>query len=135
MRQTSFHLTRVTLKSMSLLRPDNKSTSNMLDVDTRFLLANERTFLAWVRTALTVIAAGLALNQLGGNGSAEFGVIIILFGAGTALTGYLRYQAADTAIRSHRLPAHGKGPILQVITVVGLALILVVIELIQLSAQ
>ncbi|HWS51256.1 MAG TPA: DUF202 domain-containing protein [Microbacterium sp.] len=33
--------------------------------DVRFSLANERTFLAWVRTALALIAAGVALEVLG----------------------------------------------------------------------
>ena len=32
-------------------------------VDYRFLLANERTFLAWMRTALGLIAGGVALEQ------------------------------------------------------------------------
>ncbi|TFC42546.1 DUF202 domain-containing protein [Cryobacterium sp. TMT1-21] len=32
--------------------------------DPRFSLANERTFLAWIRTALALIAAGVALEAL-----------------------------------------------------------------------
>ncbi len=32
--------------------------------DPRFTLANERTFLAWIRTALALIAAGIALEAL-----------------------------------------------------------------------
>jgi putative membrane protein len=32
--------------------------------DPRFTLANERTFLAWIRTALALIAAGVALDAL-----------------------------------------------------------------------
>ena len=32
--------------------------------DVRFSYANERTFLAWVRTALGLITAGLAITQL-----------------------------------------------------------------------
>lgn len=35
-----------------------------LDVDARFLLANERTLLAWVRTSLTLLAAGVGTLQL-----------------------------------------------------------------------
>lgn len=35
-----------------------------LDPDYRFTLANERTFLAWIRTALALIAAGVAVVQL-----------------------------------------------------------------------
>ena len=33
--------------------------------DVRFSLANERTFLAWIRTALALIAGGVALELLG----------------------------------------------------------------------
>ncbi|MBN3930147.1 DUF202 domain-containing protein [Streptomyces verrucosisporus] len=32
--------------------------------DYRFSLANERTFLAWIRTALALVAGGLAVDQL-----------------------------------------------------------------------
>ncbi|GJJ20542.1 YidH family protein [Mycolicibacterium mageritense] len=32
--------------------------------DYRFTLANERTFLAWIRTALGLLAGGVAVNQL-----------------------------------------------------------------------
>ena len=32
-------------------------------VDYRFILANERTFLAWMRTALGLVAGGVALDQ------------------------------------------------------------------------
>ncbi|VTN49163.1 inner membrane protein [Klebsiella pneumoniae] len=32
--------------------------------DYRFSLANERTFLAWIRTALGFLAAGVGLDQL-----------------------------------------------------------------------
>lgn len=35
------------------------------DPDPRFSLANERTFLAWNRTALALIAGGVALETLG----------------------------------------------------------------------
>jgi putative membrane protein len=34
------------------------------DPDYRFTLANERTFLAWIRTALALIAGGVAVVQL-----------------------------------------------------------------------
>ena len=33
--------------------------------DYRFSLANERTFLAWIRTALAVLAGGILLHQFG----------------------------------------------------------------------
>ncbi len=35
------------------------------DPDYRFSLANERTFLAWIRTALAILAGALIIHQLG----------------------------------------------------------------------
>jgi putative membrane protein len=35
-----------------------------VDPDVRFTLANERTFLAWIRTSLALVAAGVALEAL-----------------------------------------------------------------------
>jgi putative membrane protein len=80
--------------------------------DYRFSLANERTLLAWVRTALALDAAGLGVVRfappLGGEGGREaVGAILILFGAVTAWSGYRRFLATDQAIRAGApLPAH-----------------------------
>ena len=35
-----------------------------VDPDPRFTFANERTFLAWIRTALALVAGGLAVTQV-----------------------------------------------------------------------
>jgi putative membrane protein len=35
-----------------------------IEPDYRFTLANERTFLSWIRTALGLVAAGVAIHQL-----------------------------------------------------------------------
>jgi putative membrane protein len=102
-----------------------------LDIDVRFLLANERTLLAWVRTALALIAGGIALTQFGDRTKFQItlGVAVILIGAGMAVVGYVRFRAADSAIRSGRLPSLGYGHIFQVAGVIGFALILAAIEL------
>jgi uncharacterized membrane protein YidH (DUF202 family) len=39
-------------------------TDDEQEPDYRFTLANERTFLAWIRTALALIAGGIAVAQL-----------------------------------------------------------------------
>lgn len=36
-----------------------------VEPDARFTLANERTFLAWIRTSLALVAGGVALKALG----------------------------------------------------------------------
>lgn len=73
--------------------------------DARFTFANERTFLAWIRTALALVAAGLAIVQLlppfpGIHwGRHAIGVPLILLGAVVAVTSYLEWNANQRALR------------------------------------
>lgn len=96
--------------------------------DARFLLANERTLLAWIRTSLAVMAGGVALTQLGNNSKAHsvIGVTAIVLGSFMATVGYIRFKEADEAIRAGKLPSTGSEPFIQVggIAVIGLALII-----------
>jgi putative membrane protein len=105
-------------------RPDQER----LDVDVRFLLANERTLLAWLRTALTLQAGGVALIQLAGHSEvlsgASFGLLAL--GSAGAVIGFVRYRAADRAIRTAQLPPAGLGQVLLTAGVVVLATVLVV---------
>jgi putative membrane protein len=106
-----------------------RKTPQQLDVDIRFLLANDRTLLAWIRTSLAVIAGGLVLMQLHKTHQAV-GIAVLLAGAVVALIGYSRYRAADRAIREGRLPSAGKGPAFEVALVVILAISLGVAEIV-----
>jgi putative membrane protein len=92
-----------------------------VDVDARFLLANERTLLAWIRTSLAIEAGGIALFSLHKHHS-YLGLLVLLFGAVIALVGYHRFRAADKAIRRQQLPPQGTGPALQVGLVVLMAI-------------
>ncbi len=96
------------------------STNENLDVDARFLLANERTLLAWVRTSLAIEAGGVALSAVH-KYHGYLGGVVLLLGALVALIGYHRFKAADKAIRAHKLPPSGTGPTIQVVMVVGIA--------------
>ncbi|HVM26344.1 MAG TPA: DUF202 domain-containing protein [Mycobacteriales bacterium] len=80
-----------------------------LDVDARFLLANERTLLAWVRTALTLIAGGVGIEQFGRQveGRTVFAVVLLTLGVASAVTGAVRYRQADLSLRRGRVPATG----------------------------
>jgi putative membrane protein len=79
--------------------------------DPRFTYANERTFLAWNRTALALIAAGLAITSLLPEfelryGRRIIGVPLIALGAVLALTSYRRWEDNQRAMRlGEPLPA------------------------------
>jgi putative membrane protein len=57
--------------------------------DARFTLANERTFLAWIRTALALLAGGVALELLGPSlhPALRFSAALVLIAAGVAVPG------------------------------------------------
>ena len=71
--------------------------------DYRFTLANERTFLAYVRTALGLDAAGLAVKQFFEPSSAHlrvaFAVAVIALGSAVAGLGYVRWRETERAMR------------------------------------
>jgi putative membrane protein len=99
------------------------------DADIRFLLANERTLLAWMRTAITLQAGGLAVAQFANSEvvGQVFGAIAVLLGAWAGIIGYRRFQAAGRAIREGRLPPVGRSPGLLIAATVALALALLVV--------
>jgi putative membrane protein len=76
---------------MATDRPDPQSAP--LDqggkaLDYRFTLANERTFLAWVRTSLAMIAAGVAVVQfVPGLSVVRHALGFLLIGLGGVLAG------------------------------------------------
>jgi putative membrane protein len=107
-----------------------KIDNERLDVDIRFLLANERTLLAWVRTGLTLIAGGVAVAFVAtqSRDGMNAGLGAILLGALATLIGYQRYLAADRAIRKGELPSSGVGNVMIVVVVALFAAILLVIR-------
>ncbi len=72
--------------------------------DARFTYANERTFLAWNRTALALIATGVAATQLlpdfkVDGGRRLLGLPLIALGALVAVTSFLHWKANQVAMR------------------------------------
>src|SRR6202167_5788487 len=73
--------------------------------DPRFTFANERTFLAWSRTALALVVAGLGIVQLlppfpgVPAGRHVLGVPLIVFGAVVAVTAYREWVSSQRAMR------------------------------------
>lgn len=70
------------------------------DARARAHLANERTFLAWFRTGITLVALGLAAGQflsrdlpIGVPLTRALGVLVVGLGIGLLVVGRVRYRA------------------------------------------
>jgi putative membrane protein len=96
-----------------------------IDPDARFLLANERTVLAWLRTSIALQAAGVGVLHFASslNLNELIGAALILLGA---LGG-----AAGRAIRRGELPPHGLAPEALAIAVTLLAIVLLAVTLVD----
>jgi putative membrane protein len=83
------------------------------DPDPRFTFANERTYLAWNRTALALICGGLAAGQLLKFDSNAIRLLVALppiaLGALLAALSHRRWQANERALRLGE-PLPGPGP-------------------------
>jgi len=88
--------------------PADTDPADGTEPDARFTLANERTFLAWVRTSLGLLAAGVAVVQfapdLGISGArTAAGLTFVVLAVLSAVGGLLRWRAVDAAMR-HEAP-------------------------------
>jgi putative membrane protein len=94
-------------------------------VDARFSLANERTFLAWNRTSLALIAGGLAVTQLLPRfdipgARRALGLPLIAIGGVVAWLSYARWEAVERAIEADEpLPPSWLPRILSATVVIG----------------
>ncbi|TWP38554.1 YidH family protein [Leekyejoonella antrihumi] len=103
------------------------------DPDYRFSFANERTFLAWIRTSLALLAGGVALDTLSLSippaVRRTLACALIIFGMICAGAAWLRWAAAERAMRtgsslpSARLP----GALAGVLIVCALVVLVVVL--------
>jgi len=84
---------------------DPGSDDDGSEPDPRFTFANERTFLAWSRTSLALVVAGLGIIQLLPPfpgvpwGRHVLGVPLIVFGAVVAVTAYGEWVKNQRAMR------------------------------------
>jgi len=82
-----------------------EKTPGETEPDARFTFANERTFLAWSRTALALVVAGLAIIQLLPPfpgvpwGRHIIGTPLILLGSAVAVISYLEWLRNQRALR------------------------------------
>lgn len=93
------------------LRPSRPALRDVgVDPDYRFTLANERTFLAWVRTALALMAGGVAVIQFvpsfGLSGARQaIGLTLVALGGVLAAGSYRHWERNERSMRmGQRLP-------------------------------
>src|SRR3954462_15245944 len=97
--------------------------------DPRFSLANERTFLAWVRTGLALIALGVALGVLVPAGPAGLrstaAVLLIVLGLLAPVQAWFSWSRDERAMRRGEplSPPVLMGPLVAGAVVVGLLLL------------
>ena len=103
-------------------------------LDYRFTLANERTFLGWSRTALALVAGGVAIAELvpefGFPGARlAVGVALTLLGAAVAAGALKRWRSVQSAMeRDDALPSTHMPLLLTLaLTVVGLLVALLLV--------
>lgn len=91
--------------------------------DYRYTLANERTLLAWVRTALGLLAGGVAVHQLVpafGVGWARTAIAVacVVLAVFVLARGLARWRAVDAAMRAGApLPRNTSVTVLVTVTV------------------
>ena len=104
--------------------------------DYRFTLANERTFLAWIRTALALLAGGVLLEQfstkLGPHGLVvALAVALGVLAAALCALAYVRWRANEIAMRhARRLPGTLAIPLLAAATL-GISAVIVLLLVVQ----
>jgi inner membrane protein YidH len=109
-------------------RPDDDR-----ELDVRFSYANERTFLAWIRTSLALVTAGLAITQLlppfdFPGGRRLIGLPLIGLGVVIALSSFRNWQENERAMRAGRDLPRSMLPrlaalVVSIVAVTGLVLV------------
>jgi putative membrane protein len=106
------------------------------DLDYRFTLANERTFLAWIRTALALIAGGVAVVQLVPALSIpgvrhSLGMVLTAAGGGLAVLAVRRWRSVQAAMQHGADLPRSLMPVLLGGAIVALTVALIVVMTVQ----
>ncbi len=90
-------------------------------------LANERTYLAWVRTALGALALGIAVERFGADDDDSaviaFAAILMVMGLGTLTMATVRYFAVARELENGRFHVHRRSPWVILISAALLAML------------
>ena len=103
--------------------------------DPRFTLANERTFLAWIRTSLALLAGGIAVEAFTTDVFPEpirrgLSVLLLLLGMLLSAGSAVRWLRVEASLRSNRpLPLPLIGPLLAAGCAVAAAVVIAVVVL------
>ena len=111
-------------------------------------LANERTFLAWIRTSLALITFGFVIAKFGvwlrqfsvglraagasvtvrqSGTSLPTGLALMIFGAAVAVLALVRHRRVDRALRAGHAPPESRMAVVVAVAVVIVALLLSVL--------
>lgn len=102
-------------------------------VDLRILQANERTLLAWIRTALALMAFGFIVERFavwfgtGRIGTLVIGALIVSLGALAQIVGVVRFLSVRRALLEGRTPnPEALGPIVLAVLAAAVGITLLV---------
>jgi len=114
------------------MTPDDPGHDHEVEPDVRFTYANERTFLAWNRTALAIIATGVVVVGILPKFNVEFGrrilgIPMILLGAFLSWRSLGEWRDNEDAMRHERPLPRSNLPRILTIGVVIVSLIAVVL--------
>ncbi|ELS58222.1 YidH family protein [Streptomyces viridochromogenes] len=106
-------------------RPDRGFAAGT-EPDYRFTLANERTFLAWMRTALGLIAGGITAHQLLRDAPSRsvphlLATVCITAATVLAVAGYFRWRRIQIAMRQDQPLPRGRMLPFMSLTVISIA--------------
>jgi len=116
---------------------DHRPGDDGTEPDPRFTFANERTFLAWSRTALALVVAGLGIVQLLPPfpgvpwGRHVLGVPLIVFGAIVAVIAYREWTRSQRAMRRKQPLPKSVMPMVMAVIIAVMAVVSAVVVLVS----
>ena len=114
---------------------DTQASDDGTEPDPRFTFANERTFLAWSRTALALVVAGLGIVQLLPPfpgvpwGRHALGVPLIVFGAVVAVIAYREWTRNQWAMRHEQPLPRSVMPVVMTVIIAAMGVVSAVVVL------
>lgn len=106
------------------------------DPDYRFSLANERTFLAWVRTSLALLAGAVAVAQIVPpfeirGARTALATLLAAAGLGVAVLAYRRWSSNEKAMRHHGTLPHTTGLLALAVSLCTIAVVVVIVVVLE----